>query len=136
MVTVLVVGRPCGSEELHQRSAAVLLAWLPGQEGGAAIAETLAGTINPGGKLPISFPRSVGQLPVFYGHKVSGGRSHWHGEYVDGATSPLYPFGHGLSYTTFTLVDPVVLTRDGGTAATRSRCRCRSRTPGVSPARR
>ncbi len=110
VVTVLVVGRPCGSEELHQRSAAVLLAWLPGQEGGAAIAETLAGTINPGGKLPISFPRSVGQLPVFYGHKVSGGRSHWHGEYVDGATSPLYPFGHGLSYTTFALVDPVVLT--------------------------
>ena len=108
VVTVLVVGRPCGSEELHQRSAAVLLAWLPGQEGGAAIAETLAGAINPGGKLPISFPRSVGQLPVFYGHKVSGGRSHWHGEYVDGATSPLYPFGHGLSYTTFTLVDPVV----------------------------
>ena len=109
VVTVLVVGRPCGSEELHQRSAAVLLAWLPGQEGGAAIAETLAGAINPGGKLPISFPRSVGQLPVFYGHKVSGGRSHWHGEYVDGATSPLYPFGHGLSYTTFALVDPVVL---------------------------
>ena len=108
VVTVLVVGRPCGSEELHQRSAAVLLAWLPGQEGGSAIAEALAGTINPGGKLPISFPRSVGQLPVFYGHKVSGGRSHWHGEYVDGPTSPLYPFGHGLSYTTFALVDPVV----------------------------
>ncbi len=108
VVTVLVVGRPCGSEELHRRSAAVLLAWLPGQEGGAAIAEALAGTINPGGKLPISFPRSVGQLPVFYGHKVSGGRSHWHGEYVDGATSPLYPFGHGESYTTFALVDPVV----------------------------
>ena len=108
VVTVLVVGRPCGSEQLHERSAAVLLAWLPGQEGGPAIAETLAGTNNPGGKLPISFPRSVGQLPVFYGHKVSGGRSHWHGEYVDGGTSPLYPFGHGLSYTTFALVDPVV----------------------------
>ena len=114
VVTVLVVGRPCGSEELHQRSAAVLLAWLPGQEGGAAIAEALAGTINPGGKLPISFPRSVGQLPVFYGHKVSGGRSHWHGEYVDGPTSPLYPFGHGVSYTTFELVDPVVLTPTAG----------------------
>jgi beta-glucosidase len=108
VVTVLAVGRPCGSEELHERSAAVLLAWLPGQEGGPAIAETLAGTVNPGGKLPISFPRSVGQLPVFYGHKVSGGRSHWHGEYVDGPTSPLYPFGHGLSYTTFALVDPIV----------------------------
>ena len=108
VVTVLVVGRPCGSEELHERSAAVLLAWLPGQAGGPAIAETLAGTINPGGKLPISFPRSAGQLPVFYGHKVSGGRSHWHGEYVDGPTSPLYPFGHGLSYTTFALLDPIV----------------------------
>jgi beta-glucosidase len=108
VVTVLVVGRPCGSEELHERSAAVLLAWLPGQEGGPAVAETLAGTNNPGGKLPISFPRSVGQLPVYYGHKVSGGRSHWHGEYVDGPTSPLYPFGHGLSYTTFALVDPIV----------------------------
>jgi beta-glucosidase len=110
VVTVLVVGRPCGTEELHRRSAAVLLAWLPGQEGGGAIADALAGTINPGGKLPISFPRCVGQLPVFYGHKVSGGRSHWHGNYVDGPTSPLYPFGHGLSYTTFALVDPVVLT--------------------------
>ena len=108
VVTVLVVGRPCGSEQLHERSAAVLLAWLPGQAGGRAIAETLAGTINPGGKLPITIPRSVGQLPVFYGHKVSGGRSHWHGEYVDGATSPLYPFGHGLSYTTFALLDPIV----------------------------
>ena len=114
VVTVLVVGRPCGSEELHRRSAAVLLAWLPGQEGGPAIAEALAGTVNPGGKLPISFPRSVGQLPVFYGHKVSGGRSHWHGEYVDGPTSPLYPFGHGLSYTTFTLVDPAVPTPTAG----------------------
>ena len=114
VVTVLVVGRPCGTEELHQGSAAVLLAWLPGQEGGAAIAEALAGTVNPGGKLPISFPRSAGQLPVFYGHKVSGGRSHWHGEYVDGPTSPLYPFGHGVSYTTFELVDPVVLTSTAG----------------------
>jgi beta-glucosidase len=88
----------------------VLLAWLPGQEGGPAIADALAGTVNPGGKLPISFPRSVGQLPVFYGHKISGGRSHWHGEYVDGPTSPLYPFGHGLSYATFELVDTDVLT--------------------------
>jgi beta-glucosidase len=110
VVTVLVVGRPCGSEELHRRSAAVLLAWLPGQEGGGAVADALSGAHNPGGKLPISFPRSAGQLPVFYGHKLSGGRSHWHGDYVDGPTSPLYPFGHGLSYTTFSLADATVLT--------------------------
>ena len=107
-------GVPAAARSCTSVSAAVLLAWLPGQEGGAAIAEALAGTVNPGGKLPISFPRSVGQLPVFYGHKVSGGRSHWHGEYVDGPTSPLYPFGHGLSYTTFALVDPAVPTPTAG----------------------
>jgi beta-glucosidase len=110
VVTVLVVGRPCGSEELHARSAAVLLAWLPGQEGAEAVAAALAGTVEPGGKLPITFPRSVGQVPVCYGHKVSGGKSHWHGDYVDGPTAPLYPFGHGLGYTRFELLDPVVLT--------------------------
>ncbi len=108
VVTVLVVGRPCGSEALHEDSAAVLLAWMPGQEGGDAVADTLAGTSTPGGKLPISFPRAAGQVPVFYGHKVSGGRSHWHGDYVDGPTSPLYPFGHGLSYTRFDYGKPVL----------------------------
>jgi len=110
VVTVLVVGRPCGSEYLHEHSAAVLLAWLPGQEGGGAIADVLDGTFNPGGKLPISFPRSVGQLPVFYGHKVSGGRSHWQGDYVDGPTTPLYPFGFGLGYSDFELTGAVVET--------------------------
>ena len=67
--------------------------------------DVLSGDFNPGGKLPISHPRTVGQIPVFYGHKVSGGRSHWKGDYVDGAAGPLYPFGHGLSYTTFELTD-------------------------------
>ena len=61
-----------------------MLAWLPGQEGAGAVADVLAGAVNPGGKLPISYPRSVGQLPVFYGHKISGGRSHWKGDYVFG----------------------------------------------------
>jgi beta-glucosidase len=79
------------------------MAWLPGQEGGSAIAEVLAGDVHPGGKLPISYPRSAGQIPVFYGHKVSGGRSHWKGDYVDSPAGPLYPFGHGLGYTTFAL---------------------------------
>ncbi len=115
VVTVLVVGRPCGSEYLHENSAAVVLAWLPGQEGGAAVAEILTGQFNPGGKLPISFPRSVGQIPVFYGHKVSGGRSHWKGDYVDALSTPLYPFGYGLSYTTFEYSGVFV---DRGEAAT------------------
>lgn len=110
VITVLVVGRPCGSVDLHEGSAAVLLAWLPGQEGGLAVADLLTGEANPGGKLPMTFPRNVGQVPIFYGHKVSGGRSHWQGDYVDGPTTPLYPFGFGLSYTRFELSNAVVET--------------------------
>jgi beta-glucosidase len=109
VVLVLVAGRPLGSVWLHEHCAATLMAWLPGQEGAEAIADVLAGDVNPGGKLPISYPRSAGQVPVFYAHKISGGRSHWKGDYVDGPAGPLYPFGHGLSYTTFAL--------SGGTVA-------------------
>jgi len=105
VITVLVVGRPCGSVALHERSAAVLLAWLPGQAGAQAIVDVLDGSFNPGGKLPMTFPRSVGQLPVYYGHKVSGGRSHWKDDYVDGPTAPLYPFGFGLGYSEMTMSD-------------------------------
>jgi beta-glucosidase len=103
VVLVLVAGRPLGSARLHERCAAVLMTWLPGQEGGPAVAEVLAGDATPGGKLPISYPRSAGHVPVFYAHKVSGGRSHWKDDYVDSPVAPLYPFGHGLSYTTFAL---------------------------------
>jgi beta-glucosidase len=105
VVLVLVAGRPLASAALHERCAAVVMAWLPGQEGAGAIAEVLAGDVNPGGKLPLSYPRSSGQIPVFYGHKISGGRSHWKGDYVDSPADPLHPFGHGLSYTTFALSD-------------------------------
>lgn len=110
VITVLIVGRPCGSEWLHENSSAVVLGWLPGQEGGGALADAIAGATNPGGKLPMTFPRSVGQIPIYYGHKVSGGRSHWQGDYVDGPTAPLYPFGFGMSYTTFSLGDAEVET--------------------------
>jgi beta-glucosidase len=108
VVVVLVAGRPCGSVWLHDHCAAVVMAWLPGEEGAGAIADVLSGEFNPGGKLPISYPRSVGQIPVFYGHKVSGGRSHWKGDYVDMPSSPLYPFGHGLTYTTFAIDEVLV----------------------------
>ncbi len=112
VVLVLVAGRPSASVSLHERCAAVLMAWLPGEEGSAAIADALLGDVNPGGKLPITYPRSVGQIPTYYGHKVSGGRSHWKGDYVDLPAAPLYPFGHGLSYTTFGLSDAAVGRRE------------------------
>lgn len=105
VVLVLVAGRPIGSPEVHAAAAAVLVAWMPGERGGAAIADALCGITSPGGKLPITYPRSSGQIPIFHGHKVSGGRSHWKGAYVDLSNEPLYPFGHGLSYSTFRL-DP------------------------------
>jgi beta-glucosidase len=82
---------------------AILEAWFPSEEGGNAIADVLFGDVNPGGKLPITFPCTVGQVPIFYGHRPSGGRSHWKGDYVETSSKPLYPFGHGLSYTHFEL---------------------------------
>jgi beta-glucosidase len=108
VVLVLVAGRPYGDAHVHGRCAAVLLAWLPGEEGAEAIVDTLFGDANPGGKLPVSYPRSSGQIPVFYGHKATGGRSHPKGDYADGPVAPLYPFGHGLAYTTFELSEAAV----------------------------
>lgn len=108
VVLVIVSGRPMGSPAVHTACAAVLAAWLPGEQGAAAIADALTGVVSPGGKLPVTWPRSSGQIPVFYAHKVSGGRSHWKGEYVDESNEPLYPFGYGLSYSAFALSDIAV----------------------------
>ncbi len=101
VVVVLVNGRPLSIPWLVEHVPAILEAWLPGEEGAAAVADVLFGDYNPGGKLPMTFPRAVGQIPVFYRHKLSGGRSHWKGDYVDLSVEPLFPFGYGLSYTTF-----------------------------------
>jgi beta-glucosidase len=101
VVMVLVDGRPAAIPVLAECIPALLEAWLPGQEGGPAIADVLIGRINPGGKLPITTPRSPNQLPMFYGRKPSGGRSYNFEDYVDYSAKPLYPFGHGLSYTHF-----------------------------------
>lgn len=100
-VVVLVNGRPMAVPWLAQHVPAILEAWLPGEEGGHAVADVLFGDVPPGGKLPISLPRSVGQVPVYYGHKPSGGRSQWRGDYSDLPAKPLFPFGHGLTYTVF-----------------------------------
>ncbi|MBN1265920.1 MAG: glycoside hydrolase family 3 C-terminal domain-containing protein [Anaerolineales bacterium] len=101
VVVVLVNGRPYAIPWLQEHADAILEAWLPGEEGGNAIAGILFGDSNPGGKLPITVPRSAGQLPVFYNRKPSGMQSHWYVDYVDEKISPLYEFGFGLSYTTF-----------------------------------
>jgi beta-glucosidase len=103
VVLVLVAGRPLAIAAAAARSAAVLQAWCPGDEGPEAVADVLFGDANPGGKLPVTVPRHVGQIPIHYAHKPSGGRSHWHDDYVDGSHLPLWPFGHGLSYTRFEL---------------------------------
>lgn len=101
VVLVLLTGRPVTLGELADDIPAIVECWFPSEEGGPAITDVLFGDVNPGGKLPISFPVTVGQVPVFYGHKPSGGRSHWHGDYVETSVKPQYPFGYGLSYTTF-----------------------------------
>ena len=101
VVVVLVTGRPYAINSISEKANAILEAWLPGEEGGAAIAGTLFGEFTPGGKLPMSFPRHAGQMPLFYNQKPSGGKSNWYINYTNVAASPLYPFGHGLSYTTF-----------------------------------
>ena len=104
-VVVLVNGRPLSINWIAEHVPAIVEAWLPGEEGGGAVADVLFGAVNPGGKLPMTFPRSVGQVPIYYGHKPSGGRSHWKTTYVDLSNEPLFPFGFGLSYTTFELSD-------------------------------
>lgn len=105
VVLVLVNGRPLSITWEAEHIPSILESWVPGEEGAAAIADILFGDYNPSGKLPISFPRSVGQVPVYYNHKPSGGRSHWSGDYVEISTKPLYPFGYGLSYTAFEYSD-------------------------------
>ncbi len=96
VVLVLQNGRPLSIAWAAQHIPAILEAWYPGEYGGRAIAETLFGDRNPAGRLPITFPRSVGQLPDFYDHFPSKRDS-----YIEGDSSPLFEFGHGLSYTTF-----------------------------------
>ena len=104
-VVVLINGRPLALSRLVDDVPALLEAWLPGEEGGHAIADVLFGRTSPAGRLPVTLPRAVGQLPLYYNHKPSGARSPLHGDYVDLSTQPLFPFGHGLSYTHFEYKD-------------------------------
>lgn len=96
MVVVYIEGRPLNMNWANDNADALLLAWYPGQEGGNAVADVLFGDINPAGRLPISVPRSVGQLPVNYNKPRPEGHN-----YVEMPVSPLFSFGYGLSYTSF-----------------------------------
>jgi beta-glucosidase len=106
VVVLLFNGRPLAVNEIAERAPAVLECFYLGQETGHAVAQVLFGDHNPGGKLPITVPRSVGHLPAFYNHKPSARRG-----YLWDEVTPLYPFGHGLSYTTFA-IEGVRLERD------------------------
>lgn len=104
-IVVLLNGGPLSVNYLADHSPALIEGWYLGQETGHAIADVLFGKVDPGGKLPVTIPRSVGQLPVFYDHKPTARRG-----YLFGTTLPLYPFGFGLSYTSFDISAPRVLT--------------------------
>lgn len=111
LVLVLMNGRPLSILEENQQADAILETWFAGTEGGNAIADVLFGDYNPSGKLPITFPRSVGQIPTYYNHLTIGrpftpGKpGNYTSQYFDDTTGPLFPFGYGLSYTTFSLSD-------------------------------
>jgi beta-glucosidase len=104
VVLVLESGRPLNITWANDHLSAILQAWYPGVQGGNAIADILFGDVSPSARMPISWPRSVGQIPVYYNHKNTGrptSPDRWHTGYLDESKEPLFPFGYGLTYTTF-----------------------------------
>ncbi|MGH7735870.1 MAG: glycoside hydrolase family 3 C-terminal domain-containing protein, partial [Gemmatimonadales bacterium] len=126
VTVVLVGGSAITMSNWLDRVGAVVDAWYPGEAGGSAVAEVLFGDVDPGGRLPITFPQAEGQLPLVYDHEPTGRGD----DYIDLSGQPLFPFGYGLSYTTFTYaglyVDPAAV--DSGGKAT---VRCTVRNTGA-----
>lgn len=104
VIVVLMNGRPLSITKIQKQACAIIEAWEPGSYGGQAVAEIIFGKVNPSGKLSISFPRSVGQIPVFYNHKPS----QYVRKYLRTSSEPLYTFGDGLSYTSYSYSTPVL----------------------------
>ncbi len=117
LVLVLMNGRPLALQREQKEADAILETWYTGTEGGNAISDVLFGDYNPSGKLPISFPRSVGQIPTYYNHArlgrpfTEGKPGNYTSQYFEEVTGPLYPFGYGLSYTDFALSEVVLSSR-------------------------
>jgi beta-glucosidase len=111
LVVVLMNGRPLTVNWEKDNADAMLETWYAGTEGGHAIADVLFGDENPSGKLPVSFPRSIGQIPTYYNHLrigrpfTPGKPANYTSQYFEEESGPLYPFGYGLSYTTFSVSD-------------------------------
>jgi beta-glucosidase len=118
VVVVLMNGRPLAIGHVSDRVPALVETWLLGSQAGHAIADVLFGDYNPSGRLPVSFPRAVGQEPLYYGRKSTGRPGPEAGvtwsHYTDVSNDPLYPFGFGLSYTTFTYSSPRVSAAEFG----------------------
>ncbi len=117
VIVVLFNGRPLAIPELHELAAAVVEAWHPGVEAGNAILDILCGDVNPSGKLTTTFPAATGQCPMYYAHINTGrpgGKSKFTSKYLDAPIEPLYPFGYGLSYTTYAYTGRKVEKREDG----------------------
>ena len=119
-VVVVLSGRVHTLEAIAGSAAALVQAFPLGEEGGAGLVDVLTGAVAPSGRLPVTLPRRTGQVPVYAGHRAGGRTSMFYSAYADGPTEPLFPFGHGLGYTTF------------GYSASRCRRRTRRR-PSRSP---
>lgn len=120
IIVVLINGRPLSIPWVKEHAGAILEAWQLGVQAGNALADVLFGDYNPSGKLVVTFPYSVGQVPIYYNHPMTGrpaGKIRFTSKYIDGPAEPLYPFGYGLSYTTFEYknlsVEPRVVSRKG-----------------------
>jgi beta-glucosidase len=108
VVLLVMAARPLDMRWAIDQVPAILDIWYPGTKGGAAVADVLFGTVSPGGKLPFTWPRAVGHVPMVYAHTISHDPENQGKRYWDEASTPLFPFGHGLSYATFEFADLAV----------------------------
>jgi len=108
LVVVVISGRVHTLDRVAAQANAVVFIAPPGEEGGHGLADILTGAANPSGRLPVSLPRAVGQVPVYVGTRAGGDRAMFFGDYIDAPATPLFAFGHGLSYTTFAYSDLTV----------------------------